>query len=142
MKTNLKNLVIVLFVISLSGCAKDEVDSQRVADAAVAKAEQAAAEMSKKLRGAYEDAYAQGRKIAGEIGEKASDQVLKAKVLAAFKLIEPLDSSDIEVRVEEGVIHLSGTVNTEQERMIAEGLAYGVTGDGKRVQSTLTVPKP
>lgn len=124
------------------GCGSDEVDRQEAANRAAEVAQEQAQKMSERLRGAYDDAYAQGRKIAAEIGDKASDQVLKAKVLAAFKLIKPLDSSKIDVRVEKGIIHLDGSVKTEQERMMAEGLAYGVTGDGKRVQSTLTVPKP
>lgn len=134
-------LVGLVALIGLVGCSPRDEDKQRMADAAVAKAEEQAKAMSQKLRGAYDDAYAKGREIAAEIGEKASDQVLKAKVLAAFELIKPLDSSKVEVRVEKGVIYLDGTLKTEQERMMAEGLAYGIVGDGKRVQSTLTVPK-
>jgi osmotically-inducible protein OsmY len=125
-----------------AGCATDDVGRQEAANRAADVAEQQAQKMSERLRSAYDGAYAQGRKIAAEIGDKASDQVLKAKMLAAFKLIKPLDSSHVKVHVENGVIHLDGTVKTEQERMMAEGLAYGVTGDGKKVQSTLTVPKP
>ena len=134
--------VLVLIGVICAGCGSDEVDRQEAANRASEVAQEQAQKMSSRLRGAYDDAYAQGRKIAAEIGDKASDQVLKGKMLAAFKLIKPLDSSNIKVRVEKGVIYLDGSVKTEQERMMAEGLAYGVTGDGKRVQSTLTVPKP
>lgn len=132
----------LLMGVICAGCGSDEVDRQEAANRASEVAQEQAQKMSERLRGAYDDAYVQGRKIAAEVGDKASDQVLKAKMLAAFKLIKPLDSSNINVRVEKGVIHLDGSVKTEQERMMAEGLAYGVTGDGKRVKSTLTVPKP
>lgn len=138
MRIGLAALVIML---GLAGCKSSQEDQQRIADAAAAKAQEQAKVMSQRLRGAYDEAYAEGRKIAGEIGEKASDGVLKAKLLAAFKLMKALDSTDIEVRVEKGVIYLDGTVKTEQERMMAEGLAYGIVADGKRVRSTLTVPK-
>ena len=139
----MKTVSAFLLVATIcAGCGSDEVDRQDAANRAAQVAQEQAQKMSERLRSAYDDAYAQGRKIAAEVGEKASDQVLKAKMLAAFNLIKPLDSSKIKVRVEKGVIHLDGSVKTEQERMMAEGLAYGVTGDGKRVQSTLTVPKP
>ena len=140
MRTGAASL-IALFIL-VAGCGSGEVERQQAANRAAEVATEQAQKMGDRLRGAYDEAYAQGRKIAAEIGDKASDQVLKAKVLAAFKLIEPLDSSKIKVRVEKGIIYLDGSVKTEQERMMAEGLAYGVTGDGKRVRSTLTVPKP
>jgi osmotically-inducible protein OsmY len=134
--------VVAAALCCIFGCGSNEVDRQQAANRAAEVATEQAQKMSEKLRGAYDQAYEKGRQIAAEVGEKASDEVLKAKVIAAFKLIKPLDSSKIKVRVEEGVIYLDGTVKTEQERMMAEGLAYGVTGDGKKVQSTLTVPKP
>lgn len=128
-------------LVVIVGCSPSEEQKQRSADEAVAKAEHQSKAMSDKLRGSYDEAYEQGRKIAAEVGEQASDEILKAKVLAAYKLMKPLDSSAVKVRVEDGVIHLDGNVQTEQERMMAEGLAYGITGDGNRVRSTLTVPK-
>jgi osmotically-inducible protein OsmY len=134
-------LVAAVCLVGLICCAPSEEDKQRIANAAVAKAEGQAKVMSEKLRVAYDEAYAKGREIAGEIGEKATDQVINAKVLAAFNLMKQLDSSDVDVRVEKGVIYLDGTLKAEQERMMAEGLAYGIVGDGKRVRSTLTVPK-
>ena len=131
-----------LALVFLAGCGMSEEEQQRAANDAAAKAQERAVVISERLRSAYDDAYAQGRKVAREIGDKASDQVLRAKVIAAFKLIKPLDSTNLRVRVEKGVIYLDGSVKTEQERMMAEGLAYGVTGDGKKVKSTITVPKP
>ncbi len=131
-----------LCALFASSCGPSEEQKQRIADTAAAKAEEQAKVLSGKLRSSYDDAYERGRKIAGEIGAKASDEVLKAKVLAAFKLMKPLDSNVVKVRAQDGVIYLDGSVRTEQERMMAEGLAYGVTGDGKKVRSTLTVPKP
>jgi osmotically-inducible protein OsmY len=138
----MKTLGFILIAATLSGCGPNEADRQRVANEASTKAQEQAAILKDKLKSAYDSAYAEGKKIAVEAGGQANDQVLKAKVLAAFKLIKSLDSSKVEVRVEKGVIYLDGSVRTEQERMMAEGLAYGVTGDGKRVRSTLTVPKP
>jgi osmotically-inducible protein OsmY len=134
--------LIGLAVIFLAGCGMSEEEQQRAANDAAAKAQEQAAVVSERLRSTYDDAYAQGRKLAAEIGDKASDEVLRVKLLAAFKLMKPLDSGKLKVRVEKGVIYLDGSVKTEKERMMAEGLAYGVTGDGKRVQSTVTVPKP
>ena len=138
----MRHLLVAPALCCIVGCGSNEVDRQQAANRAAEVATEQSQKMSEKLRGAYDQAYEKGRQIAAEVGEKASDEVLKAKVIAAFKLIKPLDSSKIKVRVEDGVIHLDGTVKTEQERMMAEGLAYGVTGDGKKVQSTLTVPKP
>ena len=132
-------LVALVFAV---GCGPSEEQKQRIADEAVAKAQEKAKQLSERMRGTYDEAYAKGREIAVDVGEKASDAVLKGKVLAAFKLMKPLDSSKVKVRVEKGVIYLDGNVKTEQERMMAEGLAYGVTGDGRRVRSTLTVPRP
>jgi len=137
----LLGLIGLIGLICAVGCGSSEERKQRLADAAVAKAEKQAKVMSDRLRSAYDDAYGKGREIAKELGDKASDQVLKAKVLGAFKLMSALDSSKVMVKVEKGVIYLDGTLKTEQERMMAEGLAYGIVGDGKRVQSTLTVPK-
>lgn len=133
---------LLLALVIIGGCSPGAEQKQQIADEAVAKAEEQAKVLSDKLRGSYDEAYEQGRKIASDIGAKASDEVMKAKVLAAFKLMKPLDRSSVKVRVEDGVIYLDGNVKTEQERMMAEGLAYGVTGDGKKVRSTLTVPKP
>ena len=133
---------LLLTLVLAAGCGPSEEDKQRLADEAVVKAQEQAKQLGEKMRGVYDDAYAKGREIAADVGEKASDAVLKGKLLAAYKLMEPLDSSKIDVNVEKGVIYLDGTVKTEQERMMAEGLAYGVTGDGKRVRSTLTVPRP
>jgi osmotically-inducible protein OsmY len=139
--TRFLGLVGLVGLICVAGCGPNEEQKQRIADAAVAKAEEQARVMSERLRGTYDDAYAKGREIAGQLGGTASDQVLKAKVLGAFKLMSALDSSNVKVKVEKGVIYLDGTLKTEHERMMAEGLAYGVVGDGKRVRSTLTVPK-
>ena len=134
--------LIGLTVVFLAGCGMSEEEQQRAANDAAARAQEQAAVVSERLRSTYDEAYAQGRKLAAEIGGKANDEVLRAKVIAAFKLMKPLDSSNLKVRVKTGVIYLDGSVKTEKERMMAEGLAYGVTGDGKRVQSTVTVPKP
>ena len=137
----MRTFVLLILAASLLGCGPTEADRQRSANEAAVKAEKHAAVLKDKLRSAYDLAYQEGKKISVDVGEKASDGVLRAKVIAAFKLIQPLDSSKIEVQVKKGVIFLDGSVKTEQERMIAEGLAYGVTGDGKRVRSTLSVPK-
>jgi len=132
---------MLLACASVWGCGPTEEEQQRIADRAVKQAQAQAEKLRDKLRGAYDSAYKEGRKIALEVGAKANDEILEAKTRAAFKLLKALDSSKIEVRVTKGVIFLGGTTRTEQERMMAEGLAYGITGDGKRVRSTITVPK-
>jgi osmotically-inducible protein OsmY len=133
--------VLIGLAVACFGCGETEEDRQRAANESVAAAEKQAQGLKDRLRTAYDDAYERGKKIASEVGTKASDEVTKAKVLTAFKLMKNLDSSKVKVRVEKGVIFLDGTVPTEQERMMAEGLVYGITGDGKRVRSTITVPK-
>lgn len=133
--------VWLLLLTLVLGCGMSEAERERAANRAAVEAEEQAESLREQFRSVYDKAYDEGRRLAGELGEKATDEATRAKLLAAYALMEDLDTSRMKVSVEGGVVHLDGTVPTEPQRMKAEGLAYGVTGDGKRVRSTLTVPK-
>ena len=116
----------------------DNEVKESVGNAAV-KVKKGAEYSQEQMRNTYNSAFEQGRKLSKEAGEKLSDGVLKAKVLAGFKLVNGLDSSNVLVVTKNGMIFLSGFVPTQLDRMKAEGVAYGVAGDAKKVQSTLTI---
>ena len=61
-------------------------------------------------------------------GEAIDHATLKGKGVAAMELIDGLDSSAVNIEVKDGMAIASGTVKTEKERMMVEGVLYGVTG--------------
>ena len=117
--------------------SEDEL-RQKTGDAAVSvkRAAEGAGEAAKK---ADEDAATQGRQAMKNAEADLSDAALKAKVLAGFKLVAGLNAEDIKVEVESGKVMLSGTVPTHMDKMKAEGVAYGVTGDAAKYESTISV---
>jgi hyperosmotically inducible protein len=64
----------------------------------------------------------------GSIGESSEDADITARVQSSF-IVDPLVStSAISVQTTQGVVHLSGTVKSEQERYRAIQLVQGVAG--------------
>lgn len=70
--------------------------------------------------------------------EQTSDAWLKAKIVTTFALSEHLNPFAIDVDVVSGVVILTGTVENDIERDLAEEIAKGVNGV-KKVNNKLTV---
>jgi len=63
-----------------------------------------------------------------ETRQEVRDAVLTGKVEMLFALNRHLDPFDIDTRVSGGVVHLTGSVETEVERELAEELVRSVDG--------------
>jgi osmotically-inducible protein OsmY len=75
------------------------------------------------------------------IGESSEDANITAKVQSSF-IADPLVSaSAIGVQTTQGVVHLSGTVKSEQERYRAIQLVQGVAGVKEIVVRKLVVQR-
>jgi osmotically-inducible protein OsmY len=68
----------------------------------------------------------------------ADDKVIADQVKSALNRYEQLQPQDIQVQVEGGVVTLNGTVSTEQDRLLAEGIA-GTSGDVEMVVNELKI---
>lgn len=136
----MKNVCITcIALVLLAGCGMSDNEVKESVGTAAVKVKKGVDYTQEQMRNTYNSAYSQGRALAKTAGEKLSDAVLKAKVLTGFKLLKDLDASNVTVASKNGVVFLSGTVPTQLDRMKVEGIAYGVTGDSKKVQSTLNV---
>ncbi len=124
----MRYLVLSLGLLVAFGCAasEDEV-RQKAGDAAVA-GKRAVDTASQAAKNAYDDAAAKSKELAAKAGEAVDDATMKGKVVAGFKLVKDLDSENVEVEVKDGVVTATGTVKTEKERMMVEGVLHGVTG--------------
>ena len=91
------------------------------------------------MKEAYDAASVKGKEMAAKAGETLSDESLKLKILAGFKLITGLDASNVSLDVDKGTVSLTGTVPTDLDKMKVEGVAFGVTGDSSKVRSTVSV---
>jgi osmotically-inducible protein OsmY len=78
------------------------------------------------------------REGAGESGE---DAAITAKVQSSFAADPLVSASAIGIRTTKGVVHLSGSVKTEQERFRAIQLVQGVTGVKEIVVNSLLVQR-
>jgi osmotically-inducible protein OsmY len=78
------------------------------------------------------------REGAGESGE---DAAITAKVQSSFAADPLVRASAIGIRTTKGVVHLSGSVKTEEERFRAIQLVQGVTGVKEIVVSSLLVQR-
>ena len=133
----------VAFALALTtaalGCGmSDQELKDRTGNAAVS-VKHAAEGASGKMKEAYDSAAAKGKEAMDTAGAKLSDAALKGKVLAGFKLVAGLEAKDIEVEAREGKVYLSGSVPTQLDKMKAEGVAFGVTGDKSKYESTISV---
>lgn len=72
-------------------------------------------------------------------GASASDAALHDRVHEALENAPDLDASDISVRVENGVVYLSGTVPTAAQRELAHNVAHAVEGVSRVNYDDLTV---
>ena len=87
------------------------------------------------------DTYAKQAKDAGrKVGSGASDLWLWVKTRADLAAAPELKSLDINVDVENGVITLTGKVDTKEQMQKADAIAKAVEGK-KSVQNKLTVAK-
>lgn len=134
-----KAIAILAVALGCVGCGMSDEDvRQKTGDAAVS-AKHAAESAGDKLKMAYDEAAAKGKEAMKDAGAKLSDVALRGKVEAGFALVAGLDARDVEVEVRAGKVYLSGTVPTQLDKMKAEGVAYGVTGDTAKFESTITV---
>jgi osmotically-inducible protein OsmY len=134
-----KTIIFLAAGLALFGCGmSDQELHDRTGDAAVA-AKRAAEGAGDTMKSAYDSAAAKGKEALGQAGEKLSDVALRAKVLAGFKLVAGLEADQIEVEVRDQVVYLKGAVPTELDKMKAEGVAFGVTGDRSKFVSELQV---
>lgn len=135
----MKVLIAAAVAVACVGCGmSDQELRDRTGDAAVS-VKHAAEGASGKMKEAYDAAAAKSKQAMDTAGAKLSDAALRAKVLAGFKLIAGLEAKDIEVEAKDGKVYLSGTVPTQLDKMKAEGVAFGVTGDKAKYESTIEV---
>jgi osmotically-inducible protein OsmY len=74
-------------------------------------------------------------------GESSEDAAITAKVQSSFAADPLVSASAIGIRTTKGVVHLSGSVKTEQERFRAIQLVQGVTGVKEIVVNSLLVQR-
>ena len=130
-------------VIGLAGCQEEgpaekagkKID--RAAEKAERQIDQAAEKANKKIDNAKESAG----NSADKAGEYISDSVITAKVKAAILGDSILRNSHIDVTTVNGVVKLSGTVDSEQSLGRAMEVA-GSQKDVKSVETTLVVVEP
>ena len=75
------------------------------------------------------------------IGESSQDAAITAKVQSSFMADPLVSASAIGVRTTEGVVHLSGTIKSEQERYRAIQLVQGVAGVKEIIVRDLVVQR-
>jgi hyperosmotically inducible protein len=74
-------------------------------------------------------------------GEAASDAAITAKVQASFAADPLVSASAIGVRTSGGVVYLTGSVKSEQERQRAIQLVQGVAGVREIIVRNLVVQR-
>jgi hyperosmotically inducible periplasmic protein len=79
-----------------------------------------------------------GRQGAGEVG---SDAAITAKVQSSFAADPLVSASAIGVRTSGGVVYLTGSVKSEQERQRAIQLVQGVAGVREIIVRNLVVQR-
>jgi hyperosmotically inducible protein len=77
----------------------------------------------------------------GSIGESSEDTAITAKVQSSFAADPLVSASAIGVQTTQGVVHLSGTVKSEQERFRAIQLVQGVAGVREIIVGNLVVQR-
>jgi hyperosmotically inducible periplasmic protein len=70
----------------------------------------------------------ESKKPTSKESEKSNDLWLKSKLITTYTLNEHLNSFEIDVTVEDGVVTLSGIVESNIEKELAEEIARGVEG--------------
>jgi hyperosmotically inducible periplasmic protein len=75
------------------------------------------------------------------IGESSEDAAITAKVQSSFAADPLVSASAIGVQTTQGVVHLSGTVKSEQERFRAIQLVQGVAGVREIIVGNLVVQR-
>jgi len=75
------------------------------------------------------------------IGESSEDAAITAKVQSSFTADPLVSTSAINVETSRGVVHLSGTVKSEQERYRAIQLVQGVAGVKEIIVRNLVVQR-
>jgi osmotically-inducible protein OsmY len=74
-------------------------------------------------------------------GESGGDAAITAKVLSSFMADPLVSASGLNVETRQGVVYLSGTVKTEQERYRAIQLVQGVAGVREIILRNLVVQR-
>ncbi len=136
----LANIVLVIICISavlgLAGCQQEGTAEKagqkidRAAENAQQKIEQATEKANQKIEGAKESVIDKTQTA----GEYIDDSVITMKVKAAILNDPILNASHIEVTTVNGVVKLSGTVDSEQ----SIGRAMEVASSQKNVKSVQT----
>ena len=75
------------------------------------------------------------------IGESSEDANITARVQSSFTADPLVSASAIGVQTTQGVVHLSGTIKSEQERYRAIQLVQGVAGVREIVVRNLVVQR-
>ena len=75
------------------------------------------------------------------IGESSEDADITARVQSSFAADPLVSASAIGIRTTQGVVHLSGTVKSEQERYRAIQLVQGVAGVREIIVRNLVVQR-
>jgi hyperosmotically inducible protein len=117
-KTALPASLIALSMLTLSGCSEAETEK------AESKAESAMQETEEKAK----EAKSYTEQKAKDAGEYVDDAVITTKVKAVIFEDDNLNSMDINVETNNGIVQLSGFVENEADIDTAENLAATVKG--------------
>ena len=144
---SLKSKVLIIVglsaVIGLAGCQEEgpaEKAGKKI-DRAAEKAELQVDQATEKAGKKMDDAKDSVSNSADQAGDYISDSVITAKVKAVILGDSILRASHIDVTTTNGVVKLSGTVDSEQSLGRAMELA-GEQKDVKSVETTLVVVEP
>lgn len=132
-------LLLLLFSFYVVGCNLSEEQVREKAGDVAVSAKRVADTAQDSLSQAYDSAVEKGRTLTKQAGEVWDDGVLRAKIFTGFKLVKDLNTENVQVEVKNGVVYLKGSVPTSKDKMIVEGIVYGITGDLSKLKSSVVV---
>lgn len=135
----MKVWIPVFALVFAAGCGMSDSDIRQKAGDAAVSTKHFLDGASDQAKEAFNAAAEKAKDAAQSAGKQLDDSMLRAKVLAGFKLVAGLDASNISVEAKSGVVTLTGTVPTELDKMKATGVAFGVTGSLDKVNAKLEV---
>lgn len=128
-KTALPASLIALSMLTLSGCTEAETENaEDRAEHAMQEAEDTTENAMQEAEDTAEEAQSYTEEQAEDAAEYVDDAVITTKVKAVIFEDDNLSSMDINVETSNGIVQLSGFVESEADIDTAENLAAEVEG--------------